>query len=166
MDTFGQRLKEVRLGLNLSQSEFAALGGVQKRAQINYEQSERKPDSDYLKAIAAHGVDVRYVVTGERMTPQEVALERRLALVRNATAATREIAGLNSKQEAEVQAAIFRASLKSLPDDEAELLTLYRAATEPGKAAILATIATLSGAMKTAPSPSATPAKRTRKSKE
>lgn len=39
---------------------------MQKVAQINYEKGKRKPDAEYLAAIAAAGVDVLYVLTGQR----------------------------------------------------------------------------------------------------
>lgn len=49
----------------MNQTEFAALAGVRKRAQINYEAGERAPDANYLAAIAAAGADVAYILTGE-----------------------------------------------------------------------------------------------------
>ncbi|MDY7547253.1 helix-turn-helix domain-containing protein [Glaciimonas sp. GNP009] len=57
------RLERKRLGLN--QDEFAAIGGVKKGAQFNYENGTRNPDSSYLAAIAEAGVDVQYVLTGK-----------------------------------------------------------------------------------------------------
>ncbi len=60
------RLREERERLGFSQEAFGALGGVQKRAQINYEKGERHPDSAYLAAIAAAGADVLYILTGQR----------------------------------------------------------------------------------------------------
>ncbi len=62
----GERLREERERLGLSQPAFGEIGGVQKLAQSNYEQGKRAPDADYLAAIAGAGVDVRYVITGER----------------------------------------------------------------------------------------------------
>lgn len=62
----GDRLKEERLRLGLNQSDFAALAQVAKNSQLNYEKGERSPDAAYLAAVAAAGVDVLYVVTGER----------------------------------------------------------------------------------------------------
>jgi transcriptional regulator with XRE-family HTH domain len=50
----------------MSQTEFAALGGASKRAQIRYESGERSPDAEYLAGIAARGADVLYIVTGKR----------------------------------------------------------------------------------------------------
>lgn len=66
MDSIGQRLKEERKRLGYNQTEFAQLGGVQKNAQSNYEGDTRRPDADYLAAIAALGADVLFVVTGQR----------------------------------------------------------------------------------------------------
>lgn len=66
MSTFYERLQEERKRLGLSQSAFGEAGGVQKRAQINYESGERSPDASYLERIAAAGVDVLYVLTGRR----------------------------------------------------------------------------------------------------
>jgi transcriptional regulator with XRE-family HTH domain len=64
----GDRLREERERTGLNQVAFAALGGVKKLAQINYEKGERSPDADYLAGLAAAGVDVLYVITGQRLT--------------------------------------------------------------------------------------------------
>ncbi|VVO31157.1 helix-turn-helix domain-containing protein [Pseudomonas fluorescens] len=66
MDRFGERLKEARKMLGLSQHDFGAIGGVAANAQGRYENGERLPKSDYLMAIRLKGVDVLYVLTGER----------------------------------------------------------------------------------------------------
>ncbi|UQY37315.1 helix-turn-helix transcriptional regulator [Pseudomonas fulva] len=71
LSTIGERLREERDRLDLSQTAFAELGGVQKRAQINYEKDDRHPDAGYLAAIAAANVDVLYVLTGERLVRPE-----------------------------------------------------------------------------------------------
>lgn len=63
----GVRLREERQRLGLNQADFAAIGGVRKLAQFNYEADKRQPDKAYLVALAARGVDVHYVLTGERM---------------------------------------------------------------------------------------------------
>lgn len=66
MSTFGERLREERERLGLSQVAFAALLGLGKHAQINYEADRRSPDSNYLSAAAKQGVDIYYVLTGRR----------------------------------------------------------------------------------------------------
>jgi transcriptional regulator with XRE-family HTH domain len=64
----GSRLREERERLGLNQEGFGQLGGVRKQAQLLYEKDERKPDSDYLVAVAAAGVDVLFVLTGRRQS--------------------------------------------------------------------------------------------------
>ncbi|HHX6814690.1 helix-turn-helix domain-containing protein [Pseudomonas aeruginosa] len=62
----GERLKEERIRLGYNQADFAAIAGVAKTSQFNYEKGERSPDAEYLAAVAEAGVDVLYVVVGER----------------------------------------------------------------------------------------------------
>lgn len=71
MLTIGERIKEERERLELTQSGLAAAGGVSKTSQINYEGGKRSPDADYLAAVARAGVDVQYVLTGIPATPVE-----------------------------------------------------------------------------------------------
>jgi phage repressor protein C with HTH and peptisase S24 domain len=66
LSTFGGRLKEERARLSMSQTELAAIGGVGKTTQINYEKDARSPDAAYLSALARAGVDVQYLLTGHR----------------------------------------------------------------------------------------------------
>lgn len=63
----GERLREERMRLGLKQEEFAQLGGVNRNTQGSYEKNERSPDLNYLSAVAVHGVDVLFVVTGVRL---------------------------------------------------------------------------------------------------
>lgn len=64
--TIGVRLKEERSRLGLNQTDMAATGGVGKTTQINYEKGAGAPDAFYLAAVERLGVDVLYVITGER----------------------------------------------------------------------------------------------------
>lgn len=66
MSGIGERLREERERLRLSQAAFGEIGGVKANAQGKYESGERFPGADYLEAVATHGVDALYVVTGER----------------------------------------------------------------------------------------------------
>lgn len=93
----GKRLKEERLRFGLSQSEFGAIAGVQKQAQLNYENGKRSPDAMYLASIAQAGADILYILTGIRSentatTPTELAYLRNCRAFPNQEA--RE-AGLN-----------------------------------------------------------------------
>ena len=82
MSTIGERLKEERVRLDLSQTALGEACGVTKQSQINYEKNERAPDALYLAALAAAGADVLYILTGARaaappgppLAPDEAAL--------------------------------------------------------------------------------------------
>ena len=77
MNGFSERLREERKSLNLSQAEFGALGGVKANAQGLYEKGDRSPDAAYITAIAAAGVDVLYLITGQRTPTKEEGLSAR-----------------------------------------------------------------------------------------
>lgn len=66
MSGIGERLREERERLRLSQAAFGEIGGVKANAQGKYESGERYPAADYLQAVAEIGVDVLFVVTGLR----------------------------------------------------------------------------------------------------
>ncbi|MGK8744106.1 helix-turn-helix domain-containing protein [Pseudomonas aeruginosa] len=65
-ESAGDRLREERSRLGFKQEEFAQIGGVNRNTQGSYERGDRSPDANYLTAVAAHGVDVLYVLTGQR----------------------------------------------------------------------------------------------------
>jgi transcriptional regulator with XRE-family HTH domain len=67
MESVAERLKEERVRLGASQSEFAELVGVSKVTQSRYESGDRSPDTDYWQAAADAGLDVLYVLTGQHM---------------------------------------------------------------------------------------------------
>ena len=67
----GECLREERGRLGLKQEEMAQIGGVTRNTQGSYERDERRPDTGYLKALHAVGLDILYVVTGAR-TPDPV----------------------------------------------------------------------------------------------
>jgi transcriptional regulator with XRE-family HTH domain len=60
------RLREERERLGYSQEAFGVLGGVRKQAQHMYESGARRPDANYLQALAEAGADVLYILTGQR----------------------------------------------------------------------------------------------------
>lgn len=128
MKTSHERLTEERLRLGYGQGEFAALGGVGRGAQANYEKGLRQPDMAYLEAVAAAGADVLYIVTGARALSTrdlEADLERygmawetlELAL----EAAGRELSPAKKRKAAE---ALFNASKAEMAIDKEKLTEL------------------------------------------
>lgn len=63
----GSRLRTERLRLGLTQEAFSALAGLKKNSQINYEKGSTAPTVEYLLRWAEHGVDIAYVLTGQRL---------------------------------------------------------------------------------------------------
>jgi len=68
MNKLGQRLREERERLGLSQTALGAIGGVQQNAQFLYEKDQRSPNAEYLRALATIGADTHYIITGQRNT--------------------------------------------------------------------------------------------------
>lgn len=64
--SLGERLKEERARLGFSQTAFAELVGASKRSQIGWEQGRSTPDGAAFEAWAKVGIDVLYVITGQR----------------------------------------------------------------------------------------------------
>lgn len=64
--SLGSRLKEERNRLGFSQSEFAELVGASYKSQLRWEKDESSPGADALAIWATLGLDVLYVVTGQR----------------------------------------------------------------------------------------------------
>jgi len=64
--TFGQRLRQERDRLGLSQADFAERGGVRRTTQHIYESNTRVPDLNYLERVQDAGADLAYLVLGER----------------------------------------------------------------------------------------------------
>uniref|UniRef100_A0A7C1WRP4 Helix-turn-helix domain-containing protein n=1 Tax=Pseudomonas graminis TaxID=158627 RepID=A0A7C1WRP4_9PSED len=72
MKGIGLRLRQERNRLKLSQSALGAIGGVETNAQGNYENGTRSPKADYLLRIAEAGVDLNYVMSGNRSSADAV----------------------------------------------------------------------------------------------
>ncbi|EFH8134085.1 transcriptional regulator [Escherichia coli] len=66
-NNIGSRLREERERLGLSQQALGEIGGVKKLTQLNYEKGDRAPDTIYLTSVAEAGVDIVYVLTGQRI---------------------------------------------------------------------------------------------------
>ena len=72
---------EERARLGFNQADFGRLGGVGRTTQVNYESGHTSPTVEYLLALAGHGLDMLYVLTGQRgldivgvLTAEEAAL--------------------------------------------------------------------------------------------
>lgn len=75
---FGERLREERERRASNQADFGALGGVAKITQLNYEKGYRVPDAQYLSNLRKHGVDVDYLLSGQRNMPAGGRLDAKL----------------------------------------------------------------------------------------
>ena len=64
MTHFGERLKEERLRVGMSQIQLAQAIGMSQSTQTLYETGKRNPDMAYLTAVQDLGLDVAYIVTG------------------------------------------------------------------------------------------------------
>lgn len=62
----GERLREERKRLGLSQTEMAVIAGGSLRAQQTYEAGKRTPTAEYLAALVDRGLDVNFILTGTR----------------------------------------------------------------------------------------------------
>lgn len=129
MTNIGQRLKEERLRLKLSQSALGSIGGVETNAQGNYEHGLRYPRADYLSRIAKGGVDVAYVVTGLRLPPV------------NAESGVNELSanlplrdGLNSADRLDSLIERLQANLHGITTDLYQISRLADTSSESGKA--------------------------------
>lgn len=78
----GNRLTEEREARGYGVAELAVLCGVTRDAQRRFEKDENLPGGAYLIAAHAHGVDVKYVMIGERGVAREV-LALDVALLRD-----------------------------------------------------------------------------------
>lgn len=63
---FADRLRRERLRLSLNQRDFARLGGATLDSQSRYETGKNSPGAEYLTNLAGNGVDVMYILTGQR----------------------------------------------------------------------------------------------------
>lgn len=92
--------------LGMSQDQLGAIARQSRKSVLRYESEERAPDAPFLEAIAAHGADVLYILTGRREQP---ALED----IKTLTAAIEVIEEALAKRRATLQ-----------PDKKAEVIAL------------------------------------------
>lgn len=68
---YGERIKEERQRLKLTQADFAKLAGVSRQSQANYETEEREPGAAYLINLYDQ-VDVPYILSGRRSSAGDI----------------------------------------------------------------------------------------------
>lgn len=122
--SIGDRLREERERLGMSQLEFAAIVEVTRKTLFGYESGVRAPDAGALARWSKRGLDVLYVVTGERSN----------------VASTRH---LNESSDIGTNGTL-------LPTDEQLLLDTYRSLSGGKKKELLASLL-VGGAGKKAP---------------
>lgn len=137
----GKRLKAERERLGMNQVDFSELAKTTKNSQITYEKGTTSPKADYLVAISKAGVDINFVLTGERSCNVSITQpagriarheggdtfsSKKLAMIKEAAAKygtdVSELMGTVSAledKEPEIQ----------LSQDERELIELFRAAS-------------------------------------
>ncbi len=64
--------------MSLNQADFAELGGVVMNSQNRYEAAATEPSAAYLANLAINGIDVGYLLTGNRSADSLDARAQRL----------------------------------------------------------------------------------------
>lgn len=64
---FCDRLKSERARLGIKQSQLAELAGVSKNTALSWEKGATSPTVAHLEALAEHGMDLVYLVTGKHL---------------------------------------------------------------------------------------------------
>ena len=87
-ESSGRRLKSERRRLGLSQDAFAKAGGIKRTTLYQYEYGDRLPSFSFLLKAAVEGLDLGYIIFGERSLRlaeavhlKQSELDRILALV-------------------------------------------------------------------------------------
>lgn len=133
--SIGERLKLERERIGYSQEKFGLIGGVQKRAQINYEMGARVPDAAYLRGVAQVGTDVQYVVLGVRSTN-----------LMDVTLSDEFVAETVSEFKGKGAASNVQTGVEVLNAEEQLLINYFRDASKEGKRAALGALLGAAGA--------------------
>lgn len=72
----GQRLLSERSRLDLTQQNLAEAIGSSRLSVVHYESGRSSPSAETLAAMAAAGIDVRYMLTGMRNAASGIDRER------------------------------------------------------------------------------------------
>ena len=139
--SIGDRIREERTRLGLTQTELGAAVGGSMRGVQGWERDVSAPNATYLTVMASMGIDVSYVLTGWRMAPDQVERYRAAAVV------TLSVSG-DAERKARLQALFVESAANGRQDlalsaDERALVQNFRAADDSGRAAIAAAGAAL-----------------------
>lgn len=88
--SIGERLRIERERLGFTQPEFSAFASATKQTLNSWESDRSSPKADQLEALGEHGVDVYFVLTGQRIGIATTLSARESALVENYRAAPEE----------------------------------------------------------------------------
>lgn len=89
INSIGTRLVYERKRLGYTQLEFATLGGVVRHTVALWEKDRKFPNAEFLAKIAELGVDINYVITGNRSKDDQLP-SREKALLDNYRATDEE----------------------------------------------------------------------------
>jgi transcriptional regulator with XRE-family HTH domain len=84
------RLKEERERLGLTQEAFSAVAGAKRRTLVDWEKGVSSPTAAQMSLLSEIGVDVYYVLTGQRIGLATTLSARESALVENYRASPEE----------------------------------------------------------------------------
>lgn len=90
MVLIGERLKEERDRLGLTQEQMAGRLNVTQKTQGLYERGQRMPNAEYLAVMADFGCDVLYVLTGQRTPSAQPLTVRETCMLENYRAMAEE----------------------------------------------------------------------------
>lgn len=101
----GERLKEERERLGMTIPEFAEIAGAKKNTVIDWQKGLSGPPAAKLAALAVAGIDVLYVITGERSERSLTADEWDLLALFRAAPLTVRAAAIGALQGGSAKAA-------------------------------------------------------------
>jgi len=149
LSSAGDRLREEleRCGV----SHLARVLGVARNTLYNWAEKGNVP-VDRLAALGDAGVDIAYVLTGER-----AALHAVLSKVSVAAMIANRLGKTDTEKSSIQEAVYFSLQAPQLTQEEQQLLDHYRAASPAVRPAILAAAASLAGAAQSESKPKRAP---------
>jgi len=129
--SIGARLKEERKRLCMAIPAFAAIAGVGKNTFIDWQNDASSPPAAKLAALAEAGLDVLYVVTGQRPQASQPGLDDRNRLIAAVEAVEEGLAEVRRKLPPKKRAELIIAAYDLITEPEqsrANVVNLVRIA--------------------------------------